>query len=240
MARVSQQRAALGPDFIQLSGEDATALGFMAHGGHGCISVTANVAPALCAEFQLACLAGNFQRGASAAGPADAAARCAVRRIQSRPGEICRLEARAVQRGDASSACADRRLIARSASTTPSPRSVSLSSRAAKATGHGAEARERQARRREPEGALQLRHRGEARGRHPAHRHRGEVAARRQGQHRRLLCGERRRRALSRQRPHPRICAGQPQQSRRPRGRASCCCTAKRSDGSWAPFSARA
>jgi 4-hydroxy-tetrahydrodipicolinate synthase len=61
MARASQQRAALGTDFIQLSGEDATALGFMAHGGQGCISVTANVAPALCAEFQLACLAGNFK-----------------------------------------------------------------------------------------------------------------------------------------------------------------------------------
>ncbi len=50
----------MGPDFIQLSGEDATALGFMAHGGHGCISVTANVAPKLCAEFQAACLAGDF------------------------------------------------------------------------------------------------------------------------------------------------------------------------------------
>jgi len=61
MARASQQRAALGNDFIQLSGEDATALGFMAHGGQGCISVTANVAPALCAEFQLACLANNFR-----------------------------------------------------------------------------------------------------------------------------------------------------------------------------------
>ncbi len=62
MARVSQQRAALGHDFVQLSGEDATALGFMAHGGAGCISVTANVAPALCAEFQLACLGGNYKR----------------------------------------------------------------------------------------------------------------------------------------------------------------------------------
>jgi 4-hydroxy-tetrahydrodipicolinate synthase len=61
LARVSQQRAVLGTDFVQLSGEDATALGFMAHGGQGCISVTANVAPALCAEFQLACLAGNFR-----------------------------------------------------------------------------------------------------------------------------------------------------------------------------------
>ncbi len=62
MARVSQQRAALGNDFVQLSGEDATALGFMAHGGQGCISVTANIAPALCSEFQLACLGGNFKR----------------------------------------------------------------------------------------------------------------------------------------------------------------------------------
>lgn len=62
LARVSQQRAALGHDFIQLSGEDATALGFMAHGGHGCISVTANIAPALCSEFQLACLGGNYKR----------------------------------------------------------------------------------------------------------------------------------------------------------------------------------
>jgi len=62
MARVSQQRAAMGHEFIQLSGEDATALGFMAHGGVGCISVTANVAPALCSEFQLACLGGNFKR----------------------------------------------------------------------------------------------------------------------------------------------------------------------------------
>lgn len=60
LARVSLQRHALGPDFIQLSGEDATALGFMAHGGHGCISVTANVAPKLCAEFQGACMAGDF------------------------------------------------------------------------------------------------------------------------------------------------------------------------------------
>jgi len=60
MTRVSQQRAELGEDFNQLSGEDITALGFMAHGGHGCISVTSNVAPRLCAEFQAACLRGDF------------------------------------------------------------------------------------------------------------------------------------------------------------------------------------
>ena len=60
MARVSQQRAALGEDFNQMSGEDITALGFMAHGGHGCISVTSNVAPRLCSEFQNACLKGDY------------------------------------------------------------------------------------------------------------------------------------------------------------------------------------
>jgi len=60
MTRVSQQRTAMGPDFNQLSGEDITALGFMAHGGHGCISVTSNVAPRLCAEFKSACLRGDF------------------------------------------------------------------------------------------------------------------------------------------------------------------------------------
>jgi 4-hydroxy-tetrahydrodipicolinate synthase len=62
LARPSQTRALLGPDFCQLSGEDATALGFMAHGGAGCISVASNVAPRLCAEFQNACLAGDFKK----------------------------------------------------------------------------------------------------------------------------------------------------------------------------------
>ncbi|MEP9388879.1 4-hydroxy-tetrahydrodipicolinate synthase [Mesorhizobium sp. KR9-304] len=54
--RVSEQRMTCGKDFIQLSGEDASALGFNAHGGVGCISVTSNVAPRLCAEFQAATL----------------------------------------------------------------------------------------------------------------------------------------------------------------------------------------
>ncbi|POF28030.1 4-hydroxy-tetrahydrodipicolinate synthase [Roseibium marinum] len=57
MERVSQQRALCGKSFIQLSAEDAAVLGFNAHGGRGCISVTANVAPRLCAEFQKASLA---------------------------------------------------------------------------------------------------------------------------------------------------------------------------------------
>ena len=62
LARPSQQRITCGPDFIQLSGEDATALGFNAHGGVGCISVTANVAPRLCAEFQEATLRGDYAK----------------------------------------------------------------------------------------------------------------------------------------------------------------------------------
>jgi len=57
--RVSEQRASCGKEFIQLSGEDASALGFNAHGGAGCISVTANVAPRLCAQFQEASLKGD-------------------------------------------------------------------------------------------------------------------------------------------------------------------------------------
>jgi 4-hydroxy-tetrahydrodipicolinate synthase len=57
--RVTEQRLACGADFVQLSGEDASALGFNAHGGVGCISVTANVAPRLCSEFQEASLSGD-------------------------------------------------------------------------------------------------------------------------------------------------------------------------------------
>jgi 4-hydroxy-tetrahydrodipicolinate synthase len=60
MERASLQRARLGADFILLSGEDMTALGFNAHGGTGCISVTSNVAPRLCASLQNACQQGNY------------------------------------------------------------------------------------------------------------------------------------------------------------------------------------
>ena len=62
LARVSKQRIAMGPDFIQLSGEDMTALASIAAGGHGCISVTGNVAPALCAALMEAALNGQFAR----------------------------------------------------------------------------------------------------------------------------------------------------------------------------------
>ncbi len=60
LARPSRERAVCGKAFRLLSGEDITALGYMAHGGCGCISVTANAAPRLCAEFQEACLKGDF------------------------------------------------------------------------------------------------------------------------------------------------------------------------------------
>ena len=62
MARASRQRMLSGDKFVQLSGEDGTALGFNAHGGVGCISVTANVAPRLCAEFQAATLEGDYSK----------------------------------------------------------------------------------------------------------------------------------------------------------------------------------
>ncbi|HBQ37262.1 MAG TPA: 4-hydroxy-tetrahydrodipicolinate synthase, partial [Rhodobacteraceae bacterium] len=60
MVRVSQQRITCGKDFIQFSAEDASALGFNAHGGVGSISVTSNVAPRLCSEFQAAMAAGDY------------------------------------------------------------------------------------------------------------------------------------------------------------------------------------
>jgi 4-hydroxy-tetrahydrodipicolinate synthase len=60
MPRVSEARRLIGPDFCQLSGNDDMALAFNAHGGVGCISVSANVAPRLCAEFQAACQSGDY------------------------------------------------------------------------------------------------------------------------------------------------------------------------------------
>jgi 4-hydroxy-tetrahydrodipicolinate synthase len=60
LARPLRMRLALGPDFVQLSGEDATAVPLLAQGGHGCISVTANVAPKLLSEMHGAWRAGDF------------------------------------------------------------------------------------------------------------------------------------------------------------------------------------
>jgi len=65
MARMSMQRHHLDDDFVHLSGEDISALGYNAHGGHGCISVTSNVAPKLCNEMQEASLAGDFAKALS-------------------------------------------------------------------------------------------------------------------------------------------------------------------------------
>ena len=61
LARPSRERIACASGFRLISGEDGTALGYMAHGGHGCISVTANVAPRLCSDFQNACMQGAFE-----------------------------------------------------------------------------------------------------------------------------------------------------------------------------------
>jgi len=63
LARVSQQRHAMGPDFIQLSGEDMTALAYMAAGGHGCISVVADVVPKICADLMSAVMQGDYATG---------------------------------------------------------------------------------------------------------------------------------------------------------------------------------
>jgi len=60
VARVSQQLKVCGPDWVMLTGDDPTGLGYIAHGGHGCISVTANVAPEACASFYNALMAGDF------------------------------------------------------------------------------------------------------------------------------------------------------------------------------------
>ena len=61
MMRPTRERAACAKDWRLISGEDGTALGYTAHGGHGCISVTANVAPKLCSQFQEACMQGAFE-----------------------------------------------------------------------------------------------------------------------------------------------------------------------------------
>ena len=60
LPRASFQRKMCGPDWVMLTGDDPSALGYMAHGGHGCISVSANVAPAACAAFFDACMTGDW------------------------------------------------------------------------------------------------------------------------------------------------------------------------------------
>ncbi|MDJ0614146.1 MAG: 4-hydroxy-tetrahydrodipicolinate synthase [Rhizobiaceae bacterium] len=65
LGKATEERVVIGENWVQLSGEDVTALGFNAHGGQGCISVTANVAPRLCSEFQEATLAGDYAKALS-------------------------------------------------------------------------------------------------------------------------------------------------------------------------------
>ena len=60
--RNAEDRDVMGRERTQLSGDDGTALAVMAHGGHGCISVTSNVAPKLLSEFQTACLGGDYAK----------------------------------------------------------------------------------------------------------------------------------------------------------------------------------
>ena len=62
LMRPSRERLACAKGWRLISGEDGTSLGYMAHGGHGCISVTANVAPKLCSQFQEACMAGDYAK----------------------------------------------------------------------------------------------------------------------------------------------------------------------------------
>jgi 4-hydroxy-tetrahydrodipicolinate synthase len=69
IARPSRLRGLLGPDFRLLSGDDATALGFIAQGGNGCISVTSNVAPGLCRSMFVACKQGQTARAQRLANP---------------------------------------------------------------------------------------------------------------------------------------------------------------------------
>ncbi len=88
MARVSQQRSAIGEDFNQLSGEDITALGFNAHGGHGCISVTSNVAPQALLGIPGGLPEGRLRHHAEASGQARAAAPEPVRRDEPRADQV--------------------------------------------------------------------------------------------------------------------------------------------------------
>ncbi len=88
VGRVSRQRHAMGGDFIQLSGEDMTALAAMAAGGHGCISVSANVAPAPLRRIDGGDLQGRLGPCAQDPGSPDAAARGDLRRAGSQRGEI--------------------------------------------------------------------------------------------------------------------------------------------------------
>ena len=108
VGRVSRQRHAMGADFIQLSGEDMTALAAMAAGGHGCISVSANIAPGLVRGIDGGDLQGRLGPRAEDPGPADAPARGDLRRAGGEWGQICAERARPNSSRDPLAACSGR------------------------------------------------------------------------------------------------------------------------------------
>ncbi len=104
LSRVTKLRIEVGEEFSMLSGEDGTAVGFLAQSGDGCISVTANVAPALLLGDAYRVAKGRCRDGAAHQRTADAPARGAVRRDQPGAGQIRRLAARPLHRRSASAA----------------------------------------------------------------------------------------------------------------------------------------
>ena len=109
VGRISRQRIAMGPEFIQLSGEDMTALACVAAGGHGCISVTANAAPGPLRRIDDARARRRLRPCAEVAGPTGAAACGDLRRARRRRGEICAEPARPHPERGPSAAAAGRR-----------------------------------------------------------------------------------------------------------------------------------
>ena len=109
LARPIRTKLAIDKDFIMLSGEDGTALPFLAQGGVGCISVTSNVAPRLTAEMHKAWAEGDLKHAMKINERLMPVQRRAVLRDQPRPGEICRQPARPRVGRAAPAAGADRR-----------------------------------------------------------------------------------------------------------------------------------
>ena len=227
LARVSTQREAMGPDFIQLSGEDMTALAYNAAGGHGCISVVSNVAPALCAKLQDATPGGRLSGSDEDPGSPDPAACTRSSSSRARRREMRPDVARPRQRGGpAAAAAGDAADQGCDPQRHGACRAVELMAREASKE---ARARPSEDRRRQPQGALQLRDRRDLRGRRRADRQRGEIAARRQGDDRANPMPMRATARSGWSIPTSRnICRPAASITRRS-GRANCCCTSARS-----------
>ena len=215
LGRVSAQRLACGEDFCQLSGNDDMALGFNAMGGVGCISVTANVAPKLCADFQKAMREGRWDEAmklqdrlyplhaALFTDASPAPTKYALSRLKNRlPGRAPPPAGRGIRGIEAA-------------------RWMLHWSTQALSKHHGQAApiavRQAEGRRREPARALRLFRRGPVRSGDPADGHRSEIASRGRGLDCRELCDDRWRGSVADQQPHPRI---QPRQSPEPRAAA--------------------